>query len=98
MPGHAPNAIITNQDRAMQRAIESVLPNTRHRWCLWHIMKKIPEKLKGYKERYESIKFSFQNIVYDSLNYDEFEDRWTVFIEKYNLQSNEWLMRLYEER
>jgi hypothetical protein len=61
-------------------------------------MKKIPKKLKDYKERYEFMKFFFQNFVYDSLNCDEFEDRWTMFIEKYNLQSNEWLMGLYEKR
>ncbi|XP_062028466.1 protein FAR1-RELATED SEQUENCE 5-like [Rosa rugosa] len=98
MSNHAPSAIITDQDKAMQRAIGIVFPFTRHRWCLWHIMKKIPEKLKGYKEKYESIKFSFQNIVYDSLNCDEFEDRWKVFVEKYNLQNNEWLLGLYEKR
>ena len=43
MFGNPPNAIITDQDRAMQNAIEQVFPKARHRWCLWHIMKKIPE-------------------------------------------------------
>lgn len=45
-----PNAIITDQDRAMKKEIEHVFPKVRHRWCLWHIMEKIPEKLRGYKE------------------------------------------------
>ncbi|XP_028072411.1 protein FAR-RED IMPAIRED RESPONSE 1-like [Camellia sinensis] len=35
-------AIITDQCRAMQNAIEIVFPQARHRWCLWHVMKKIP--------------------------------------------------------
>jgi len=25
----------------MKNAIEIVFPDTRHRWCLWHIMKKL---------------------------------------------------------
>ncbi|XP_024041931.1 protein FAR1-RELATED SEQUENCE 5-like [Citrus clementina] len=44
-----PLGIIIDQDRAMQKAIENVFPTTRHRWCLWHIMKKVPEKLGASK-------------------------------------------------
>ncbi|XP_031287102.1 protein FAR-RED IMPAIRED RESPONSE 1-like [Pistacia vera] len=93
----APNAIITDQDKAMQNAIEIVFLGTRHRWCLWHIMKKLPEKLRGYSE-YERIKFALQNAMYDSLTREEFKQRWTGFIDKYNLHNNEWLLGLYNER
>ncbi|BFG35761.1 hypothetical protein CerSpe_220350 [Prunus speciosa] len=81
----------------MKNAIEIVFPNTKHRWCLWHIMKKLHEKLKSYKH-YESIKFALENIVYDSLTNIEFEDHWKEMIEKYELQSNDWLRGLYDER
>ncbi|XP_028091033.1 protein FAR1-RELATED SEQUENCE 5-like [Camellia sinensis] len=91
------SAIITDQDRATKKAIAKVFPNARHRWCLWHIMKKVPEKLRKYKE-YEPIKFEMENVVYDSLTKDEFEKRWDRFIEMFELQSNEWLLGLYEER
>ena len=57
----------------------------------------MPEKLKAYKE-YESIKFWLQNVVYDSLTIEEFEDSWGKFIENYQLESNEWLLDLYDER
>ncbi|XP_031248146.1 protein FAR1-RELATED SEQUENCE 5-like [Pistacia vera] len=87
----APKAIITDQDKAMQNAIEIVFPGTRHRWCLWHIMKKLPEKLRGYSQ-YEQIKFSLQNAVYDSLTCEEFEERWNRYIDKYNLHDNDWLL------
>ncbi|KAA8539947.1 hypothetical protein F0562_026639 [Nyssa sinensis] len=36
MSGRAPSGIITDQDKAMKKAIEKVLPNTRHR-C-WNLM------------------------------------------------------------
>ncbi|XP_020271447.1 protein FAR1-RELATED SEQUENCE 4-like [Asparagus officinalis] len=48
MDGCVRQGIITNQARAMKNAIEIVFPNTRHRWCLWHIMKKLSEKLERY--------------------------------------------------
>ncbi|KAL7260110.1 hypothetical protein ACSBR1_005885 [Camellia fascicularis] len=85
--GCPPSAIIMDQDQAMKNAIEVVFPNARHRWCLWHIMKKLLEKLRGYNQ-YEGIKFSMKNVVYDSLTIGEFEESWGKFIEKYKLQSN----------
>lgn len=33
--------IVTDQCKAMQNAIQIVFPQLRHRWCLWHIIKKI---------------------------------------------------------
>ncbi|KAH9703431.1 protein FAR1-RELATED SEQUENCE [Citrus sinensis] len=86
-----------NQDRAMQKAIENVFPTTRHRWCLWHIMKKVPEKLGAFKER-EGIISSLLSVVYDSLNSDAFEEAWHCMITEYDLWDNDWLNGLYEER
>ncbi|XP_031262520.1 protein FAR1-RELATED SEQUENCE 5-like isoform X2 [Pistacia vera] len=97
MSNCAPKAIITDQDKAIRNAIEIVFPGTRHRWCLWHIMKKLSEKLQSYHE-YEHIKFSLQNVVYDSLTHEEFEERWNRFIDKHNLHDNDWLLGLYTER
>ncbi|KAH9777143.1 protein FAR1-RELATED SEQUENCE [Citrus sinensis] len=51
MSDSPPLGIITDQDRAMQKAIENIFPTTRHRWSLWHIMKKVSEKLGAFKER-----------------------------------------------
>lgn len=81
----------------MKKAIEVIFPNARHRWCLWHVMKKMPYKFKGYKE-YESIQFCMRNIVHDSLSKEKFEESWSLFIKKYKLESNEWLIGLYDER
>ncbi|KAI8539107.1 hypothetical protein RHMOL_Rhmol09G0155300 [Rhododendron molle] len=94
MWGCAPKAIITDQCMAMKNAIEDIFPNTRHRWCIWHIMKKIPEKLNGYNA-YESISWCMRRAVYASLT---IEDAWNVFIKKYEIQSNTWLEGLYLER
>lgn len=97
MSNKAPNAIIIDQCRAMQNAIMEVFPEARHRWCLWHIMKKIPEKLGGYLE-YEVISSTLSNVVYDSLNRDDFDKGWMKMIDEFSLQDNEWLAGLYDNR
>ena len=97
MLGRNLKAIITDQDQAMKRAIEIVFLETKHRFCLWHIMKKIPKKLKGYSQ-YEAIKRDIEYSVCDSLSRDEFEDNWQILLEMHNLQDNEWLQWLYYEQ
>lgn len=47
MPGGPPNAIITDQNLAMTKAIKKVIPNTHHRYYMWQILEKLPLKLGG---------------------------------------------------
>ncbi|KAG6657029.1 hypothetical protein CIPAW_04G062400 [Carya illinoinensis] len=98
MDGDAPKAIITDQDRAMKNAIALVFPNSRHRFCLWHILKKLPEKLGSHGAYKTGLKSQLLNCVYDSHTTEEFERSWAVIIETYNLQENAWLQSLYVER
>ncbi|XP_024630918.1 protein FAR1-RELATED SEQUENCE 5-like [Medicago truncatula] len=97
MYGHTPNAIITDQDKAMKKAIEVVFPKFRHRWCLWHLMKKVPEKFGKYSE-YESIKARLHDVVYDSLSKSDFIEMWEKMIECYEIHDNEWLKGIFDER
>ncbi|XP_041003925.1 protein FAR-RED IMPAIRED RESPONSE 1-like [Juglans microcarpa x Juglans regia] len=98
MNGEAPKAIITYQDRAMENAIALVFPNTRHRFCLWHILKKLPEKLGSHGTYKDRLKSQLLMCVYDSQTIEEFESCWEVMIKTYNLQENAWLQSLYAER
>ncbi|XP_038701861.1 protein FAR1-RELATED SEQUENCE 4-like [Tripterygium wilfordii] len=68
----APHGIITDQVRAMKNVTEIVFPNTRHKLCLWHIMKKVPEKFGSLGE-YESIKRMLAESVYNSHSIEKFE-------------------------
>ncbi|XP_014523111.1 protein FAR-RED IMPAIRED RESPONSE 1-like [Vigna radiata var. radiata] len=81
----------------MKKAIELVFPNTRHRWCLWHIMKKIPEKLQGYAD-YKDIKRELKQVLYNSNSVHSFVYGWEKMITIFSLQTNEWLYSLYEEQ
>ncbi|XP_022897719.1 protein FAR1-RELATED SEQUENCE 5-like [Olea europaea var. sylvestris] len=97
MHSQAPHGIITDQDRATQNAIQIVFPDTKHRWCLWHILKKLPEKF-GYHVDKGSICSTIHVLVYDSQNVEEFEAGWKIMIDKYELEDSEWLSGLYENR
>ncbi|XP_022866097.1 protein FAR1-RELATED SEQUENCE 1-like [Olea europaea var. sylvestris] len=97
MGGKAPHEIITDQDRVMQNAIEIIFPNTKHRWCLWHILKKLPEKF-GYHVDKASIFSTIHVLVYDSQSIEEFEESWRDMIKMYKLHDNVWLSELYENR
>ncbi|XP_022845345.1 protein FAR1-RELATED SEQUENCE 5-like [Olea europaea var. sylvestris] len=97
MHGIAPQGIITDQDRAMQNAIQLVFPNTKHRWCLWHILKKLPQKF-GYHEDKSGIFGTIHRLVYDTHFVQEFEEGWAAMIDTYHLHNNDWLSGLFENR
>ncbi|KAF5457179.1 hypothetical protein F2P56_021301 [Juglans regia] len=98
MDGIAPKAIITDQDRAMKNAIAIVFPESRHRFCLWHILKKVPEKLGCYGSYKGGMKTTLMKCVYDTQTPDEFEKCWDEMISTYSLHDNVWLQSLYTER
>ncbi|XP_041016293.1 protein FAR1-RELATED SEQUENCE 5-like [Juglans microcarpa x Juglans regia] len=98
MNGQAPKAIITDQDRAMKSAIAMVFPETRHRYCLWHIMWKLPEKLGSHFQFNAWLKTDIQSALYDLHTCEEFDVKWGELIQKYDLGDNAWLEGLYTER
>ncbi|KAF5445047.1 hypothetical protein F2P56_034130 [Juglans regia] len=94
----APKAIITDQDRSMKSAIAMVFPETHHRYCLWHIMRKLPEKLRSHSQFNVGLKTDIQTALYDSHTCQEFDAKWGKLIQKYDLGDNTWLEGLYTER
>jgi hypothetical protein len=98
MGGNPPNAIITDQDKAMKVAIREVFPNSRHRFCLWHILRKVPEKLSHVLRKNEDFKTHLNSCIYRSWSKKQFEDKWQEMVEKFQLLENEWIQSLYEER
>ncbi|XP_042969099.1 protein FAR-RED IMPAIRED RESPONSE 1-like [Carya illinoinensis] len=76
MDGRAPKAIINDQDRAIKNAIAIAFPNTQHRYYLWHIMRKLPEKLGSHAKFKCGLKSALHRCVYDFQTSDEFEKSW----------------------
>ncbi|KAK3144479.1 hypothetical protein QOZ80_4AG0313600 [Eleusine coracana subsp. coracana] len=97
MNDKAPEAIITTHSRPVVKAVGEVLPHTRHRYNLWHIMKELPE-MSGRVEDKEAISLRMKKVVYDTITTADFEREWAEMINQYNLQDNQWLTTLFEER
>ncbi|XP_057994419.1 protein FAR-RED IMPAIRED RESPONSE 1-like [Hevea brasiliensis] len=88
MCGGAPNAILTDQCESMKSTIREVMPNTTHRFCIWHILCKVPEKLRRVQE-YDKASKEFIALIYDSLSPTMFERNCHEFVVKYNLEGED---------
>ena len=40
-----PQLVLSDQDPALKKAIDKVFPLAHHRLCMWHITKKLPNKV-----------------------------------------------------
>ncbi|XP_076885847.1 protein FAR-RED IMPAIRED RESPONSE 1-like [Bidens hawaiensis] len=97
--GHAPKVVVTDQDPAMKQVIAAVFPNTRHRLCMWHIMKKVAEKVRADLCNNEDFKRRLCNIEWtDSISPLEFEEKWQAIMVEFELDKNKWLIDMYEIR
>nr|XP_012575220.1 protein FAR-RED IMPAIRED RESPONSE 1-like [Cicer arietinum] len=52
----------------------------------------------GQYSEYKKIKFALKEAVYDTVTKEAFEEKWCSFIKKFELQQNDWLNGLYNER
>ncbi|KAJ4809530.1 Protein FAR1-RELATED SEQUENCE 5 [Rhynchospora pubera] len=93
-----PLAIITDQDKAMKSAIKIVFPNTIHRCCKWHIMRKARENLATLYRLNPTFQPELELIINCSKTILEFENNWAAMIEKYKLKENNHLKNMYEMR
>ena len=95
MLGRAPSIIITDDDKAIGKAIAEILPNTIHRLCMWHILQKVPEKLAHIYNKYPLFQGEFHHCIHDTITIEEFELEWSELVEKYGLGDNDWLINHY---
>jgi hypothetical protein len=75
MGGKAPTLILTDEDASMRVAISIVLLDTKHRLCMWHIMKKLPEKIDAHLLHDDEFRKMTNSCVRGSESIEEFESR-----------------------
>ncbi|XP_027938550.1 protein FAR1-RELATED SEQUENCE 6-like [Vigna unguiculata] len=98
MSGVPPQGIVTDHCcRAMQKALDTVYPSIRHRWCLSNIMEKLPQLIHEYANC-KSLRDRMHSVVYDTPTTDEFEGKWKRIVEDFGLKDNKWLKELFLER
>ncbi|KAK9668943.1 hypothetical protein RND81_13G097500 [Saponaria officinalis] len=98
--GCYPVTIITDQCLGIKAGIENVFSGkTQHRYCMWHIMKKLPEKVGSAFCRDTEFLKEITSIIWgNDIEPSEFESRWCSILETYELSDHEWLNQLYEMR
>ncbi|XP_021744437.1 protein FAR-RED IMPAIRED RESPONSE 1-like [Chenopodium quinoa] len=97
MRGLESSTIFTDQDQAMNKAIETVRQNSRHKLCLWHLQKNFVSRFGQLKSN-EDFKNMFNKCFYGCDSEEEFTACWKNMIQKYGLGEKSWFDRLCELR
>lgn len=98
MGGRPPGIVLTDGNSALKAAIAELLPDTRHCFCLWHVLDKIPKRLEYSSVWLDSFMEKFNKCIYRSWTEEQFEKRWWKLLEKFKLLEDEWMRSLYEDR
>ncbi|XP_074300096.1 protein FAR1-RELATED SEQUENCE 5-like [Silene latifolia] len=71
----------------------------QHRYCMWHILKKLPEKVGPVIFKHtEFLKKINRCVLSEDVEPPEFEERWKTLVESHWLSDNEWLKEKYSIR
>lgn len=98
MSGKHPLSITTDYDATIRSAVMQVFPDTRHRFCKWHIFKTCQEKLSHVLLEHPGFEADFHKCVNLPESADEFESCWLLLLDRYVLRDNEWLQSIYSAR
>ncbi|XP_052623833.1 protein FAR1-RELATED SEQUENCE 5-like [Lactuca sativa] len=72
--GKEPTLVLTDQDAAIKQAVENVFRNSKHRLCMWHIMKKLKKKISDDLFTNTDFRKRFSKLVWDiNMKPDVFE-------------------------
>ena len=72
--------------------------NTVHRWCKWHVLKRVNECLGSKYTSNKEFRDKFHLMLNEMLTVDEFEKCWAALLKQYGLEKNGFLQQIYETR
>ncbi|CAL1392297.1 unnamed protein product [Linum trigynum] len=98
MGGRVPTVIITDQDKTLNSVIPHALPGARHCFSLWSIFGKVSENLGDVIKQHDNFIKKFEKCVFRSWTEADFIKRWWKLLDRFELQGNEWMQPLYEDR
>ncbi|XP_057790195.1 protein FAR1-RELATED SEQUENCE 5-like [Salvia miltiorrhiza] len=97
--GHTPTMLITDQDPALKIAVENVMPATRHRFCMWHIMMKVAKKLPISLQDNAELTSNLYEVAWSEIDEPSaFEEKWTEVINEYGLADHSWFSDMFSLR
>ncbi|WOL02384.1 protein FAR1-RELATED SEQUENCE 5-like isoform X1 [Canna indica] len=98
MDGRVPQLVLTDEDAAIVKAMEEIWPNTAYRRCVWHIYINAIKNLSHVFQATPSFTTDLSKCLYDCEDEDEFMSEWERMLTQYNLTTNVWLSKLFEDR
>ncbi|KAK9714065.1 hypothetical protein RND81_06G069300 [Saponaria officinalis] len=100
MGGKEPEYIITDQDPDIISSVANVFKTARHRFCMWHILNKVPVKFGSNTKDLPDFFRDLNAIVWDEdLEPGDFDKRWGEILADYGvgLERN-WFQEVFKIR
>ncbi|XP_074303799.1 protein FAR1-RELATED SEQUENCE 5-like [Silene latifolia] len=83
----------------IKKACPNVFNHSVHKYCMWHIMQKMPEKVGRAICNDTDFMTDINVVVWDvDLEPHEFEQNWKTVIEAHGMESNRWLKYVFAIR
>ncbi|XP_073129949.1 protein FAR1-RELATED SEQUENCE 5-like [Henckelia pumila] len=90
-----PLTIFTDQDQAMAKALQEVMPEIFHGLCTWHLMQNGIKHLGNLMKDGSHFLTDFKRCMYGIDDGTQFEEAWSVLLAQYNVHENTWLQSTY---
>ncbi|KAE8681580.1 hypothetical protein F3Y22_tig00111313pilonHSYRG00020 [Hibiscus syriacus] len=87
MMNKSPISVVTDGDRAMQRAIKSVIPYAKHRLCSWHLSRNAQANIGDPK-----FTATFSKCMASWWTTKEFDIQWRSIVSEFNVQKHPWVI------
>ncbi|KAE8694453.1 hypothetical protein F3Y22_tig00110783pilonHSYRG00270 [Hibiscus syriacus] len=87
MMNKSPISVVTDGDRAMQRAIKSVIPYAKHRLCSWHLSRNAQANIGDPK-----FTAAFSKCMASWWTTKEFDIQWCSIVSEFNVQQHPWVI------
>ncbi|KAL5140924.1 Protein FAR1-RELATED SEQUENCE 11 [Glycine soja] len=98
MKGKAPQTILTDHNMWLKEAIAVELPETKHGFCIWHILSKFSDWFSLFLgSQYDEWKAEFLRL-YNLELVEDFEEGWRQMVDQYGLHANKHIISLYSLR
>ncbi|TXG53368.1 hypothetical protein EZV62_022537 [Acer yangbiense] len=93
MHGKCPVSVVTDGDKAMSKALSSVMPSTVRRLCSWHLERNVQTNVgdTGFTQAFTDCMLTYMMEL-------EFKTQWLKAIETFGLQRNDWVKMMYCKR
>jgi hypothetical protein len=89
--------ITTNQDNAMENTIKALFPQTFHRFCKWHMLKKYKDQLSQMYDQHPKLKDKLISMINHLLNPEQFEVEWASMCDEFDLHDRVTMQALYND-